>query len=382
MRIVHVTSVHEAGDIRIFRKLAVSAAREGHEVTVLALGTEDARSYQDGVTQVVFRVPRVRFWRLTIAAPWLVWKASSFPADLYHFHDPELVPWFLLLALQNRRVVMDVHEDLPAEVLEKAWIPLPLRKIVSAVSEAMVRLASRALHGTVTASAELADKFLNEAGPVRVVAANNYPLINERVLGSDRAAARYHSGKVLVLGGVTYARAANVVIAALEQLQDLDVSFTVAGNHNDPALLASLQATNAWRRVEYLGKVSRERVDVLMNECAVSINVFADYPNHHDIRSNRLFEAMEAGLPVIVSDFPRWRAFVEQFKCGIAVKETDASSIAAAVRAFISDPALAKSMGSAGQRAIRDKLSWESQYSGVDRLYARIYTTAFVPRAK
>jgi glycosyltransferase involved in cell wall biosynthesis len=380
MRILHVSSVHKCDDVRIFGKLARSAASVGHEVEVMATGTRRERRTIDGVTLVSFRPPRSRMLRIAFFAPWLAWNARSYPADLLHFHDPELIPWFLLLRLAGRRIVMDVHEDLPAEVLEKSWLPRLLRPIVAAVSGACVEFGARVFHGTVTASAELAERFGARDHPGKTVSARNFPVLPPSAAQADGTKGRRHFRKLLFLGGVTHARVADVIVRSLAFLKDHDVELLVGGNHHDPKLLRTLQARPEWERVRFLGAVSRSRVDELMQESVLSINVFADYPNHHDIRSNRLFEAMGAGLPVIVSAFPRWIEFVETHGCGIAVDPNDPAAVAGAIREILEHPDHGAQMGAAGRFLVEGTLSWVREYPAVDLLYAQIFVTAGVPR--
>jgi hypothetical protein len=54
---------------------------------------------------------------------WQVYrKALKTDADIYHLHDPELMPLGLLLKLQRKKVIYDVHENLPKQISIKHWI--------------------------------------------------------------------------------------------------------------------------------------------------------------------------------------------------------------------------------------------------------------------
>ena len=71
---------------------------------------------------------RHRFLRRTITA-WQVYRiARRQQADLYVIHDSELLPWARLLRWTGNRVIYDMHENVPKDILSKTWIPAWLRK--------------------------------------------------------------------------------------------------------------------------------------------------------------------------------------------------------------------------------------------------------------
>jgi glycosyltransferase involved in cell wall biosynthesis len=81
--------------------------------------------------------------------------------------------------------------------------------------------------------------------------------------------------------------------------------------------------------------------------------------------SNKLLEYLAAGLPVLVSDRPGLRAFVEKYECGLTADESSPESIAAAVNALLGDPDLARRLGAAGARAFAEELNYEHQFAPV-----------------
>src|SRR5699024_6134465 len=83
----------------------------------------------------------------------------------------------------------------------------------------------------------------------------------------------------------------------------------------------------------------------------------------------KFFEYMYAGLPMIVSDFPKWKEFVEKHQCGIAVKYNNRDEIKAAINYFNNNPDIAKKMGENGQKAIIEELNWSKEAQKLIDLY-------------
>lgn len=81
--------------------------------------------------------------------------------------------------------------------------------------------------------------------------------------------------------------------------------------------------------------------------------------------SNKNLEYMAAGLPLLVSDRPGLRAFVEKYGCGITADEQSPESIAAAINTLLGDDQLAQRMGAAGRRAFEEEFCYEKQYAPV-----------------
>jgi glycosyltransferase involved in cell wall biosynthesis len=81
---------------------------------------------------------------------------------------------------------------------------------------------------------------------------------------------------------------------------------------------------------------------------------------------------MSAGLPVIASDFPLWRDFVDGAECGICVDPLSTEAVAGAIQWIVAHPEQARTMGENGRRAVASTYNWEPEGEKLVALYRRL----------
>ena len=109
----------------MFQAEARTLARAGFDVTEIAL-EDDTESATDGVSIITLPPPSNRLKRVMRTGRILL-IALRQNCDLYTIHDPELLPLAVLLKIIKRRpVIYDVHEDVPASIRNRQWLPRPL----------------------------------------------------------------------------------------------------------------------------------------------------------------------------------------------------------------------------------------------------------------
>lgn len=359
-KIVHVSTVHQSGDVRVFVKQCRTLAAAGHDVTLYARADEPR--VEDGVRVVPVPQPRGRLRRMTVAVAGLLRPLLAERADVYHLHDPELVPLGLLLRLLGRRVIFDSHEDLPAQVLEKAWIPAPARPWAARGSRVLVRIAGRGLSAIVAATPTIAERF---AG-ARVVTVNNFPIQFD---GGEPPAYDRRTRGMAYVGGIVANRGFDTMVDVARRVHaETGHTLTLAGPYQ-PAALADQLSADDHRVVDYLGVLSPGGAREVMAQSRVGLLLYRRSRAHEDAMPNKLFEYMAEGLPVVASDFPLWRELVQQTGAGLVVPPDDAEVVADAVLEILGDPEVAAAMGERGRRAVLERFSWEAEATTLLDLY-------------
>ncbi len=139
LRVAHLTTTHDAFDARVFLKECRTLADAGCDVT-LCVPHEHSETV-NGVRVHALPHPSGRAARATIGA-WRVFAAGmASGADVLHTHDPELLPYGVLAKILGRRVVHDVHEHLPNDVLSKHYLPVWARGAIAVLVGVLERAA-------------------------------------------------------------------------------------------------------------------------------------------------------------------------------------------------------------------------------------------------
>ena len=365
-RVCLLTSVHGPFDVRIFHKEAQSLARKGYSVTIVAPHSEDTQ--RDGVEIKAVPVPRTRSERMSLTL-WRVFRcALSTNASVFHFHDPELIPVGMLLKLLGKRVVYDVHEDVPADILDKSWIAPSLRWPIARAAAWTETLAACRFDAIVAATPRIADSFPN----IKTLTVQNFPQVNVQV---DAETTPYGDREPLIsyVGGISELRGAWEMIEAMGLLSEsVPARLQFAGCFDPPESQQKLASKPGWERVDFLGWLSPAEVRELLGRSCLGVVVFHPIENHIMSQPNKLFEYMSAGLPVVASNFPLWRSIIQEARCGILVDPTNPTAIAEAIRWLLERPAEAESMGLRGREAVRRIYNWENEEQKLVELYAQL----------
>ncbi|MEO9624195.1 MAG: glycosyltransferase [Qipengyuania citrea] len=350
-KVCHVSSVHKVNDIRVFHKECATLADAGFDVTLIGV---EAEVPDRGVKVITLPNEGSRFQRMVVRARTAYRYALDVGADLYHFHDVEMLPYALMLKRQTgAKVVFDSHECFREDVVAKHWIPKFFRPTVGFIVGGVEDFVVRRIDQVVAATPHIQEIFEREAQ--RVITVNNYPIADEfsavvQKLHNDRRSICY-------VGAISFARG---IIPLLDSLSYIDSSVTldVAGPFAGKEVEEACYSHPNWGRVFYHGQVSRNVVAQIYSSAFAGMATLLPVPNHILSKPIKLFEYMSAGVPVICSDFPLWQSLIATGGCGKVVDPIDPKAIATAVEALRLDPIMGSNMGRRGIDLVRNEYNW------------------------
>lgn len=369
MKVAHLTSAHPRNDVRIYEKECKSLIAARYKVSIV-VGDGFGDQVMGGVDVHDVGKSPGRLARIVGTTGRVFKKALELDADLYHLHDPELLPVGLRLKQLGKRVVFDSHEDVPLQLLSKHYLPPWGRRSVLAAFAALEKFACSRFDGVITATPFIRDKFL-KINP-RTVDVCNYPVLGEFAPCDDWEAKR---DEVCYVGGVSGVRGARELVLAMARVQS-DMRLNLVGDISEPGLQAEMKSMPGWSRVNDFGILGREGVRDVYERSRAGLVTLHPIPNYLDALPIKMFEYMSAGIPVIASDFPLWRQIVLAADCGVCVDPLSPAAIAEAIDDIGRSPERARAMGLNGRKAVETRFNWKTEESKLVAFYEQVLSSA------
>lgn len=352
-KICHITSAHQRYDIRIFVKECITLAANGHNVSlIVADGLADEIKNQVHIYSVAKPLNRKKRMQ---QSTWDIYKkVLNINPDFVHFHDPELIFMAHKLVKAGYKVIYDVHEDLPKQVLNKHWLPKFSRKIISNIAALVEKQYAKKFYGIVAATPIIGRRFkLYNNNTIDLC---NYPILAELDLAYTSWDNRQDS--MCYIGSISQTRGIMPVIAACAISH---IPLELAGMFSGDISLDKLQKLDGSQYVHYRGVLDRQEITNLLQKVKIGMVTLLPTPSYVESLPIKMFEYMLAGIPLIASNFPLWREIVAKYDCGILVDPNNPGQIAVAAAQILSDGGYASQMGLNGRNAVLEHFNWEHE---------------------
>lgn len=362
VKICHLTSAHDSNDIRIFQKECVSIA-ENNSFKVFLIAPGESRE-EKGVTVIgIGDKPASRVKRMLFFTRNVYKKALELDADIYHFHDPELLSVGYKLKNFGKKVIFDSHEFTYEQIKIKSYIPKLLRYIIAYLFYKKETKICRELDAVIF-PCKVDGKNPFEGRCKKTVFINNLPKFSE--FANDENENIIKEYDICHIGSLTAERG---ITEMLEASKRGGFSVILGGEFSSEEYRLSLDKKGLLENVDFVGYCSREKVIQYLKKSKIGISTIhpvGQYPISDNLPT-KVYEYMAMGIPVIISNFEYPKRLLSKYKFGISVDPNNVSDIYEAMKTIINDESLRKEMGREGNKAIKEELSWEKE---IEKLYA------------
>lgn len=352
MRVLVVTTVHTPLDARIHHRQIRALRRHGHEVTFAAPWSGhgvDRAAVADGVRTL--DLPRAAGRRRlhALRAARRVVEVEGPRHDLVLLHDPEL-----LLAVAGRvdrlpPVVLDVHEDTASSLIDRPWVPGPLRRAAGAAATAGERWAERHLH-LLLAERSYQDRF-----------AARHPFVPNVPPLPDEDPPPPGDRRVVYLGRIAVSRGAREVLAAAAVSHDR-FAFELIGPP-DADVRGELEAAVAAGHVTWSGFVPNDAALRQVEGALAGLSLVHPQPNHAGTLQSKVLDYASRRVPVVTTDLPVTGPFVREHGIGISVPVgpdgADVTAVVAALDRLAEDADERVATGERGYQLVRGGHNWD-----------------------
>lgn len=362
MKICHITSAHPRNDVRIFLRECTSLAKDFENEVILVCcdgKKEEEKSKVKIISYSNIELSKKERAKLLVFNGKFIDYLIKIDADIYQFHDIELIEIGRKLAKKGKKVIFDSHEnwqDNIAHMFSKKRGAI-LYKFVKQLIGFYYRNTLKKFVAIFSVSPNMVSDLKKYTEKVYLVP--NYPSVNGIQIRTD-----YNSIKnEFIYQGTVYSISnQKIIVTALQQMKN-STHYKIIGKLSED-LKNDIRKLDIKKMVNIYGWISPEELNDHMFTSLAGL-VVLDYSvvccyEEGQLGSNKIFEYMKMGLPVICTDFKLWKELIiDKYNCGIAIPPQNVDKMKEAMEYIISHRDEAIQMGIRGQEAILKEFNWE-----------------------
>lgn len=361
IRVCHVTSAHMPFDGRIFERECSSLAKR-YEVYMIVPNTQDCE--RNNVHVIGVQIPSSRIKRV-LHLNNIYKRMLEVNADVYHFHEPELIPYALKIKKLGKRIVFDSHEDVPATILRMNYIPKVMRGTISYLYSTYEKHAIKKFDAVVSVTPSIVERLKKSNNNTYMI--TNFPIYKEE---DD------YRGWVRKVGFAGTVSPNWNIISILEAIKDVNVTFELIGPA-ESCFINHLRTLPGWDKVNYHGQINHNEVLSIMKSCSVGLALESyDNPNAGGKKGSlgvtKIFEYMQMGIPVLATDLDNWVPVIEGTNSGFCINPKDVDQIKDKILFLLNHQDEARRLGNNGKKAIKEKYCWQTQEKMLFDMYNQI----------
>jgi len=367
-----LSTVHSPTNTRVFHKEAKAAATK-YDVSYVV--HDPPKDIDSKISFYSLGSADTRFERWS-NLPQVYTIARSIDADIYHFHDPELLPIGVLLKnTTDGSIVYDAHEDYGYNAIKyREWIPRIVRSPTAKAFPYIQSTFANRLDAVVTTTESIAEQF-REFGHSQVKVIHNYP--KTEGISIDEPPVRSSSNITLVyVGSFEHIHGLQPMLRLVQELhsQGKDIELWMLGSftdrHNEQRASEFINSNDINDKIQFFGRIPYEKIFSYLNEADVGLCLVDQKRCEHALPT-KIFEYFYSKTPVVATNARSIRPYVTE-DVGRLVSQTSPQEQANAVLDLVSDRERLSSMGKRGRHLVEQEYNWEQEARKLLALYESI----------
>ena len=355
-------SVFERCDQHLAKKQARALLEAGYKVNmVFADGLAD--DIEDGLhlSSIPLKSNIGSYIKRLVLYPFFFYKKlKEIDADVYQCCDVDLLLICLILKKRGKSVVFNLLEEHPYTLYSKLKFPKFINTFIVWLVSKWMRFVLKRLDCVFTVAPDIVN-YLQEWGVKNITIIGNYPEINKDYILTEEEYLQ-REDRIIYFGAIYGISCQKELLDALVSL-DKPIKYLLAGDFGvGEDYKSMLQKHVGWNQVEFINRFPKNELKNLIARSTIS-NVLRDFQvtfySSGSYGIIKLFESMEAALPLICPDVPVYRDLMKEYPCGILVNPKDPKEIANAIEFLINNKREAYQMGQIGRKAVMQQYSWD-----------------------
>jgi glycosyltransferase involved in cell wall biosynthesis len=311
-------------------------------------------------------------WRILI-------KALQEKADIYHFHDPELIPCAIFLRLISRKpVIYDVHEHNPDALRLKEYINSRIRNFFAKLFDWFELNTAPFFNAIITADDAVAGRF--QGSNNRIVILYNFPKKGFGETDGALTNSRAYPVQLIYVGSMCPERGQWLMLDVVRILVDqnnLDVGLWIIGSFDSEEkrreFIETVETDELLQgRVISPGFIPQSQLGAWLSSADIGLVPLQPVDKFYKNIPTKMFEYMAASLPIVGSDLPPISRFLLAANAGFVADPDDPQSHAEKILSLVENPEMAKEMGQNGRHAFQTRYNWTSEENKLVSLYREL----------
>ena len=364
MDIIHVSNVHKFDNYRVFLREIQTLADNGYSINYIS--PDDSECKYPNVVFHSVNGEESEFKRAIFVGFRIFKKVIQFHKNsIIHFHSPEWLPYAFLLKLLGRKIIYDVHEDVPRQIYTKVWLSLPFKIVLSSVFVVLEWIALKLFDRIVACEPVTFERFKND----KTILVRNFPL-NKEFYAPPPIEKRLN--QIVYIGKITRERGIEKLIQAMSHVKTEGVRLVLGGKFTPEVFHNEVSKLNGWQHVKYKGELNRSEVVNELHNSKIGLLVLNPIRKYRESYPVKLFEYLAAGVPVLMSNFQHWIDSIGKNEVAQTVDKIDPIEIALLIDSMLADTQRLQEFSENGYMAFKNDYRWDKEGEKLIQLYIEL----------